>query len=317
MTLFDRFYDKYVWELKFRPNTFEDIVLPPRFRKFFEKEENIKNPGNLLMYGPHGTGKTTIAFLIAELSGSDYKYIPMSLDTGIANIRDDLIKFIGAVGFSEGKKIVIGDEFDRLSGAAMDSLKTVIEEYSKHVNFIFITNSREKVIPPGISRLCEMDFNYTAEEAKAMKKEYWKRVCRLLADDEIKFDPKAVAEVIKFQFPDMRKVWNFLQLLYKTDGKITNQNIRKKVVDEVLEFFKYIKEKDYFAIRKFIMNNDYDIDSFYSFMWKLLDKVIDKKSLPAAIVLLARWQKDSTNSVDKQIPLAACAVELSNDCKFK
>lgn len=317
MGLFDRFYDKYVWELKFRPTKIEDIILPLRFRKFFEKEENIKNPGNLLMYGPHGTGKTTIAFCLAELSGADYKYIPMSLDTGIANIRDDLIKFIGAVGFNDGKKIVIGDEFDRLSGAAMDSLKTVIEEYSKHVNFIFITNSREKVIPPGISRLTEMDFNFTNAEAKDMKKEYWKRVCRLLTEDKIKFDPKAVAEVINFQFPDMRKVWNFLQLLYKTDGQITHQNIKKRVVDEVLEFFEYMKKKDYIAIRKFIMNNDYDIVSFYSFMWKLLDKVIQAESIPTATIIIANRARDSKDSIDKHIPLSACAMELALECKFK
>jgi DNA polymerase III delta prime subunit len=271
---------------------------------------------NMLISGPQGCGKTTVAFCLADQMESNTLYINMSLDTGIDKIRYDVKKFISSMSFKKGKKIVIGDEFDRLSPQAMDSLKSTIEEYSSHASFIFTSNHKNKIIPALRSRIQEVDFVFTSEEAKLMKKEFFSVVCKCLKSEGLKdFERKAVGKVIQMYFPDMRKVLNELQMLSKM-GPITVEAVYKLIVNDMTEFFTYLRDKDFGKLRKYLAQLSVDYNSFYPAMFHQIHKFVKPDSIPAAVLTIAEWGYKAAFSVDGVIPLTACAIEMMSDCEW-
>ena len=170
MSLVSKQYDDFIWELKYRPSTLDKIILPD---SLFKQMDSIKRKGklpNMLFSGQPGTGKTTTAFVLADDMNLSAMYMNMSLDTKIDNIRNKMMGFAASVSLTGQKKLFIGDEFDRLSPAAMDSLKGVIEKMSHNCKFIFTSNHKGKIIEPILSRLQEVDFVFSKDDAGLMKK---------------------------------------------------------------------------------------------------------------------------------------------------
>jgi len=310
--ILDKFADNYIWELKYRPQKVQDIVLPNRIKGLFDTPEKIKDVGNLLFTGPKGSGKTTLAGCIESESGRECMYINMSLKTGIDVIRDNVIKFITTVSFNEGKKIVVGDEFERLSIQAQDSLKSLIEEFASNVNFIFISNHEMRIIPELKSRLTEIPFIFNKKESSEMQKNYWKRTCGILTKEGVDFDKKAVAELVKSNFPDMRKVLNRAQEIIKVNNSLNNETIVDSFTFDLDDIFTAVKKSDFTSIRQYVMNQNIDLTVFYSILYNNLDKYIDKEYIEDAILILAEYQYKSNFSLDKQIPLVAMFISLSN-----
>ena len=86
-----KFYDDYIWELKYRPRRVEDIILPQKIKNQFLNILKQKQLPNLLFAGTAGIGKTTAAFCLAEELELDSLYINMSKDTSINIIRDKIV----------------------------------------------------------------------------------------------------------------------------------------------------------------------------------------------------------------------------------
>ena len=316
VSLLSRLADKHVWENAARPTKIDDIILPDRIKNIFKNpKENI---GNLLFYGHYGTGKTTLAACIVESIDIEHFYINMSMDTGIEKIRNDMMNFASHVSLSDRKKIIIGDEFDRLSPQAMDSLKSAIETCSQNCDFIFITNHIERVIPAGISRLAEVSFNFSTEESKMMKIAYAKRVSSFLKSENIKFDNKALIYTIQKIFPDMRKVYGFLQLINKSFGEITLKNVKENYSNNIEVLIKAIKEKDYIGFSKFCANNEHMMGYIFSILSKDLESIVkNEESRAIKNVLISKYYDISSRVIDKTIPLKALCTELADQCSFK
>ena len=208
MSLVSKQYDDFVWELKYRPPTLDQIILPDSLLKGFNKIKSSGKLPNMLFSGPAGTGKTTTAFVLADDMDLSAMYMNMSLDNKIDDIRSKMMSFATSVSIEGKQKVFIGDEFDRLSPQAMDGLKGAIEKVSKNCKFIFTSNHKGKIIEPIISRLQEVDFIFKKDDRPAMKKKMWKAACIICKKEEVEFDPAAVAEIVKQLFPDMRKILN-------------------------------------------------------------------------------------------------------------
>ncbi len=310
-SILERFYDSELWELKYRPQKVSDIILPTRIKNQFNTDKKKMDVGNLLLTGPKGSGKTTLASCIIQETNREFMYMNMSKDNSINDIREKVMIFVTNVGFFPGKKIIFGDEFDRLSVEAMDSLKALIEEFSSNVNFIFTSNHEYKITAEMKSRLTKIDFNFSQSESKRMKGEMWNTACTIAEKENIEYDRDIVKEVIKLHFPDMRKVLNKLQQLYKIHDKLTKDIVIESDSFKDIELlFDIIKKKDYTDIKKFVMNQS-DFTHIYSSMFKVIDEHINKKNIGEAIVLIAKYQDQSKNSVDKQIQFSALCVELA------
>lgn len=316
MSLVKRQYDDFVWELKYRPEQLDQMILPARFVKQFNKLKSLGKLPNMLFSGMQGIGKTTLAFVLADEMDLSALYINMALDTSIDNIRSKLMDFATHVSMEGKQKVIIGDEFDRLSPQSIDSLKGAIEKCSRNCKFIFTSNHKNKLIAPLISRLQEIDFVFTKEERIKMKKAYWKRACTILKKEEVKFDPKAVGELVKSVFPDMRKILNKLQML-SLQGDINMGMVNAHLSTNTKDFFKYLKASDWSSIRQFVVDLPIDPSDFYAVMFQDLEKYIDSSSIPEAVIAIAKYQYESAFVADVQIPLCALAIELMAECKFK
>ena len=152
-----------VWVEKYRPQTLDEIMLPDRIKKMFTNGCQ----GNFFFFGLQGTGKTTIAKILAK--GHDTLQINASSENGIDTVRNKIVNFCQAASF-RGYRFVILDEADMLSQQAQTALRGTIEMFYKTTRFIFTGNYPEKLLAPIMSRFEQIDMNFTAEEEKEQAK---------------------------------------------------------------------------------------------------------------------------------------------------
>ena len=206
-----------VWSEKHRPKTVDDMVLSEELKEFFR---DIKDIPNLLFYGKPGTGKTTMAKILANtISPDSYLYINASETNGIDVIRNEIKTFVTTRSFDGTRKIVILDEADGLSSAttgtgssAQGALRNMMEEYLDNVRFILTANYPNKITKPLLSRCNHFEFKFD-----------FKDVClhlvKILKRENIPFKKEQTSELkllVKKGFPDLRKCVNLLQMACST-----------------------------------------------------------------------------------------------------
>jgi len=121
------------WVEKYRPNTFNEIVLDPLNKKILENIIKNEHFPNLLFYGPPGTGKTTsvINLIKAYQDTSDNKNLMIHLNAsderGIDIIRNQINTFVNSKSlFNDGMKFVILDEVDYMTKNAQIALRYLL-----------------------------------------------------------------------------------------------------------------------------------------------------------------------------------------------
>ena len=126
-----------IWPAKYQPTKLNDLVLDDDLKSMFREYLNKETISNLLLHGRQGIGKTTLAkVIVRELDATDL-YINASAENGIDVVRNKITDFSQAVGLGGSLKIVILDEADGLTPAALHSLRNVIEECADDTRFIF------------------------------------------------------------------------------------------------------------------------------------------------------------------------------------
>ena len=107
--------EDFLWVEKYRPTTIEDCVLPKDIKQTFLDIIEKNDIPNLLLSGPAGVGKTTVAKALCEHLNCDYMMINGSDESGIDVLRTKIKNFASTVSLSGGSKIVILDEADYLN----------------------------------------------------------------------------------------------------------------------------------------------------------------------------------------------------------
>ena len=137
------------WIEKYRPNTFDRIVLDDMNRKILTSIIDKQYLPNLLLYGPPGTGKTTTIINLSKeihanqgVNGNGLViHLNASDERGIDTIRNQINQFVNSSTlFSKGTKIVILDEVDYMTKSAQQALKCLIDYLPTDVRFCLICN---------------------------------------------------------------------------------------------------------------------------------------------------------------------------------
>lgn len=166
---------------------------------------------HLLFYGPPGTGKTsTISALAREIYGPNYKNMVLELnasdDRGIDVVRNEIKNFASTMQiFSRGFKLIILDEADSMTAVAQNSLRRIIEKYTKNTRFCILANYSHKLNPALISRCTRFRFHPIAE--LAIKE----NLQPVILKEHLSIQPQAVDALLKLSKGDMRKALNVLQ----------------------------------------------------------------------------------------------------------
>lgn len=141
------------WVEKYRPSSFDTIVLEETNQLFFKNMLKNNYIPNLLFYGPPGTGKTTtILNLIqtfqenqGEVNSSLVIHLNASDERGIDTIRSQIYSFVHTKPFfSKGKKFVILDEVDSMTKSAQQALSYLLHT-PVTVSFCLICNYISKI----------------------------------------------------------------------------------------------------------------------------------------------------------------------------
>ena len=305
-----------LWTEKYRPKNIEDCILPERLKKPFQEYVTQKNIPNLLLTGGAGVGKTTVAKAMCNEIGCDFMIINGSDENGIDMVRNKITNYASSMSFTGGRKVIIIDEADYLSANAQAAFRNAIEEFAGNCSFIFTCNFKNKIIEPLHSRCAVIEFTLKASEKSSMAAQFFKRVQTILSDEEIAYETPVVAELIKKHFPDFRRVINELQRFSKF-GKIDTGVLAQIIDVSLADIIKFIKDKDFGAIRKWVASNDVDPASLYRKLYDNLYEVLKPQSIPQAVIIIADYQYKQAFVADQEINLVACLTELMVSLEFK
>lgn len=243
-----------LWE-KYRPKTFEDVILLPRIRKQFESGVSQ----HFIFYGHFGTGKTSLArILIGKYSKkSAYLELNCSMDTSIEILRTEIDSFCKVSPMLDSDsdiKFVFLDEFERVSSNFQDAFKAFIEKYNNKVRFIIVTNHINKISDGLKSRIKTINFDcLDSTEEKFLKVEYYKKICNnILPSEKREIEKQNLISMINRKFPDFRSTLVEIQDFFDTGG-VSNQDstISQKVK---FELYSLIESKtDYETVYHFVM----------------------------------------------------------------
>tara|TARA_R110002020_G_scaffold54452_3_gene151816 strand:- start:288 stop:1232 length:945 start_codon:yes stop_codon:yes gene_type:complete len=312
--------DDFIWVEKYRPKTIDECILPENIKKTFNDFLDKGEVPNLLLAGPPGCGKTTVAKALCQQLGADF-YVINGSDEGrfLDTVRNNAKNFASTVSLSSTAKhkVIIIDEADNTTPDVQLCLRAFTEEFIKNCRFIFTCNYKNKIIQPLHSRCAVVEFGIKGKDRQAVAATFFKRTQEILDTEGVKYDNKVLVELINKHFPDWRRVLNELQR-YSVGGTIDTGILATFSDVKVDDLVKKLKEKDFPEVRKWVVNN---LDNDTSVLLRrIYDACFDSmvpNSIPAAVLTLAKYQYQMAFVADQEINMLACLTEIMVECEFK
>lgn len=310
---------------RFRPKDLNTLIAPDRVKK--QLENGLIQ--NLMLSGPAGTGKTSLAKILA--SEHDFMYINASAD-GRIGIIESISDFCATVSLTknllDGKnkkvfKVIILDEVDGASDEFFKALRPVLEKYHKTARFIMTCNYINKIPEPILSRTTLINmYPINTEEEDFIFKAYVKRTAAILNAIKVKYTTESIIEFVKACKTDMRSLINKIQTVYNSGTTELNMkdmcvNSDFKILYDVCmspnqgkayENYKLITAEYSAKINDsmFALGTD-----FIEYLRNNYDKNTLDSKIPQILICVAEYQHIlSQGPTDPLITLLACVAKL-------
>ena len=310
----------FIWVEKYRPKTIEDCILPDNIKKTFKEFLNRGEIPNMLLAGPPGIGKTTVAKALCNELGVDF-YVINGSDEGrfLDTVRNNAKNFASTVSLtSEAKhKVIIIDEADNTGNDVQLLLRAFIEEFAGNCRFIFTCNYKNKILEPLHSRCAVVDFSIRGKEKQQIAASFFQRLNFILEQERVETDKKVLVELINKHFPDWRRVLNECQR-YSVSGKIDSGILAAFSDVAVDDLIKNLKAKNFPEVRKWVNTNmDNDTSVLFRRIYDSLYESLVPNTIPAAVLVIAKYQYQMAFVADQEINMLACLTEIMVECEFK
>ena len=312
--------DEFLWVEKYRPKTIDECILPDATKKTFKDFLDKGEVPNLLLAGPPGVGKTTVAKALCHELGVDY-YVINGSDEGrfLDTVRNQAKNFASTVSLSSDArhKVIIIDEADNTGNDVQLLLRANIETFYNNCRFIFTCNYKNKIIEPLHSRCAVVEFGIKGKEKAQIAAGFYGRLKQILDTEGIEYDNKVLVELINKHFPDWRRVLNECQR-YSTSGKIDSAILATFSDVSVNDLIKNLKQKNFTEVRKWVVNNlDNDSGVLLRRIYDALLTSLENNSIPAAVLIVAKYQYQIAFVADQEINFLAALTEIMCECEFK
>ena len=311
--------DSLLWCEKYRPPSISECILSDSIKGTLSDLTKDGKVPNLLLSGSAGVGKTTVARALCEQTNSDYIIINGS-DEGrmIDTLRTKMTQFCSTISLSGGsRKVVFIDEADYSNpDSVQPAMRGFIEKFAENCSFIFTCNYKNRIIEPIHSRCAVVDFVLPKDEKPEIASKFMERCKHILSSENIDYDERVVVELINKHFPDFRRVINELQR-YSTSGNIDSGILANIGELNLNQLVSSLREKNFQNMRKWVATNvDNDPATVYRKIYDKLYEVLEKSSIPQAVLIIANYQYKSAFVADQEINLVACLIELMAECEF-
>jgi DNA polymerase III delta prime subunit len=308
----------FIFVEKYAPQKVEQCILPQSIKDFFIDVRNSGKVPNMILSGPPGIGKTSTIKALANELDRDFMVINGSDERSIDIIRNKVKNYASTLSLSNtGKKILLIDEADNLTNDAQLALRASIEELQTNCTFVFTCNYKNKLIPPLHSRAAVIDFSIPTKEKPKLAAEFMKRINEILTTEKIEYDTSAIVGLINKYFPDFRRTLNEIQR-YSSGGKV-DSGILANVADiKVSNLVDFMKNKNFTEVRKWVIQNmDNDPNIVLRKVYDTLYEYALESTIPAAILIISKYQYRSAFVADNEINLLACLTEVMCEVEWK
>lgn len=241
------------WNDYYRPKTLSDIIGQDITTTIIGQEiAKDRVPKVYIFVGPAGTGKTSLARVIANELGVEN---PTEINAAVTNGVDDmraLNEDAQYMSFSDTKKVYILDEVHRLSKASWGASLKLLEEPPEGVLFICCTTELDKIPQTILSRAQVFYLKPIAPE------KIQERLGIICSDNGIEFDPEALLYLAKGSMGCMREAIQKLEQVSVLDH-ITLEAVKRVLPD--LDLFRKILVDKEFSLISELASNSVSVDS--------------------------------------------------------
>jgi replication factor C subunit 3/5 len=227
----------YVFMEKYRPTTFDGIILDPINKEILTNVIDTGYFPNLLFYGPPGTGKTTTIINLVSSYQERYHqknkelmiHLNASDERGIDVIRNQINQFVNSKTlFNQGMKFVILDEVDYMTKNAQQALRYLLQSHSNSVRYCLICNYISRIDEGLQHDFLKLRFNQLPEN------EIINFLDNISVSENLNFSNKSLKLIQKLHKSDVRSMINFMQ---------TNQDVEDNelnIIDDEIWYNLYL-----------------------------------------------------------------------------